>query len=72
MPNFQIEIVEVLSAVIDIQAENLDEALYLAEKKYRDEEVVLTEVHHMTTDFRDYNKVKNDLTYTSSIYYPDE
>lgn len=72
MPNFQIEIVEMLSTVIDIQAENLDEALYLAEKKYHDEEVVLTEAHHMTTDFRDYNKVKNDLTYTSSAYYSDE
>ena len=72
MPNFQIEIVEVLSAVIEIQAESLDEALNLAEKKYHDEEVVLTEVHHMTTNFRDYNKVKNDLTYTPSIYHVDE
>lgn len=33
MLNFQIEIVEVLSAVIEIQAESLDEALNLAEKK---------------------------------------
>lgn len=72
MPNFQIEIVEVLSAVIDIQAQSLDEALYLAEKKYHDEEVVLTEAYHTTTDFRDYNKVKNDLTYLPNAYYLDE
>lgn len=48
MKTFKIEIKEVLSRVISIDAENLMEAISIAEKLYNKEEIVL-----------DYNDFKN-------------
>ena len=48
---FQIEIVETLSNIIDISAENEQEALLKAQELYRNEEVVLYPDNLIDTKF---------------------
>ncbi|MFB2578670.1 DpnD/PcfM family protein [Acinetobacter sp. c2-A9] len=55
MPNFHIEIVETLSTVIDIEADNLNEALVIAKQKYLNSEIVLDYSNHTHTNFLEFS-----------------
>lgn len=41
MKKFKIEVQEILSRIVEVEAKNLDEALEKVENKYRNEEIIL-------------------------------
>lgn len=48
---FKIEIQEVLSEIIEIEAYDINEAITKAKKMYKDEEIILDEQNYVTTEF---------------------
>lgn len=54
MQTFKIEIQELLSKIIEIDALNLDDAISQAKEKYRKEEIVLSETDYISTEFAEY------------------
>ena len=54
MPKFQIEIMEILSGIAEIEADSVDEAISIAKQQYTNEEIVLTNENHVTTEFKQY------------------
>lgn len=55
MNTFKIEIRETLSTIVDIEAENLEDALTQIRKKYSEEEIVLDASDFIDVDFIDAN-----------------
>lgn len=53
MKTFKIEIVETLSRVVEVQADNIDEALLKVEYDYNTAEIVLDYGDHIDTEFND-------------------
>ncbi|HRO08498.1 MAG TPA: DpnD/PcfM family protein [Saprospiraceae bacterium] len=53
---YKIEIQEFLSRIIEIEAENIDEAVSKAKKMYRNEEIVLDSEDYVTTEIEEYNE----------------
>lgn len=51
---FKIEIQEFLSRIIEVQAENKDDAIIKVKEMYRKEEVVLDSDDYVTTEFNEY------------------
>ncbi len=56
MKNFQIEIVETLSNIVDVVAESEADALLKAQEKYRSEEVILYPNDLIDTKFNIFDK----------------
>lgn len=52
MKTFSIEIQELLSRVIDVEAENINEATSKIRKMYEMEEIVLDWADHVTTEIK--------------------
>lgn len=50
MEIFKIEIQEFLSRIIEVEAENLDEAISMAKEMYNKEEIVLDSGDYVTTE----------------------
>lgn len=48
---YQVEIRETLSSVQSIEAESMEDALYEAEQRYRNEDVVLDDSNHIETEY---------------------
>lgn len=63
MKKYKIEIEEILQKVFDIEAESLDEALNIAEDKYREGEYELSPETIKEINFRPYEElIKNKLS----------
>lgn len=54
MKVYQIEIEETLQKVVKIKADSLDDAISIAEERYRNEEYILNEDNFMGAEFREY------------------
>jgi len=51
--SFKIEITEILQKVIEVQAQNQDEAYKLVREKYKNEEIVLTDYDCVDTNIKE-------------------
>jgi len=51
---FKIEIQEILSETIEIEANDLNEAILKAKKMYYDEDIILSEQNYVNTEFKVY------------------
>ncbi|MDD3922550.1 MAG: DpnD/PcfM family protein [Endomicrobiaceae bacterium] len=51
MQTFKIEIQETLSKIVDIEADSIEEALQIAESKYKEEKIILDSSNYVDTDF---------------------
>ncbi len=49
---FKIEIQEVLSDILEIEANSLNEAILKAKKMYTEEKIILDEKNHVITEFK--------------------
>jgi len=56
METFKIEIQEFLSRIIEIQAENIDDAIIKAKELYQKEEIILDSDDYVTTEINEYSK----------------
>lgn len=56
METFKIEIQEFLSRIIEVEAENIDEAVSKAKEMYQNEEIVLDNEDYVTTEIEEYNE----------------
>lgn len=56
MQRFNIEVKETLSRIIEIEANNLDDAILLIKKLYKNEEIVLDAFDYVETE---YIEIKN-------------
>lgn len=54
MPEFKIEIIETLSKIVTVEAENLSEALENVKDRYYAEEWVLDSEDYLATEFGEY------------------
>lgn len=54
MKTFKIEIQEFLSKIIEIEAENIDDAVSKAKEMYQKEEIVLDSDDYVTTEIKEY------------------
>ena len=52
MNKYNIEITETIQKTIEVEAENEQEALHIAMKKYKDSEVLLTYEDFIDVDFK--------------------
>jgi hypothetical protein len=51
MQTFYIEVKETLSQLVEVTANNEDEALLSVKQRYQDEEIILDADSHIATDF---------------------
>lgn len=56
MPLFKIEVREVLSTTIDIEADNLESAIAIAQEQYNNQEIVLDYADLAETNFEEENE----------------
>lgn len=54
MKTYKVEIEEILQNVYDIEANSLEEAINIAEERYRNEEYILEAEDLKKTNFREY------------------
>ena len=54
METFKIEIQEFLARIVEIEAENIDDAVLKVKEMYRQEEIVLSENDYITTEIEEY------------------
>lgn len=54
METFKIEIQEFLSEIVEVEAENIDEAISKVKEMYRAEEIVLDYNNCVTTEIEEY------------------
>jgi hypothetical protein len=54
MKTFEIEITETLQVIQKVEANNYDEAFNIINKKYKNEEIVLTSEEYVDTDIKPY------------------
>lgn len=59
MKTYKVEIEEILQNVYDIEANSLEEAINIAEERYRNEEYILEAEELKKTNFREY---KDEVT----------
>ncbi len=59
MQKFKIEIEEILQEVYEIEASTLEEAIDIAEEKYRNEEIILPPESIKETNFRQFPEELN-------------
>lgn len=53
MNEFKIEIVELLSTVVDIKAKDKEQAVQLAKSMYEKEEIILTSEDYVSTEIKE-------------------
>lgn len=53
MQVYQIQIKETLSKVVKIEADNLDEAIQMAQKSYQDEDIILDWSDFVSVEFNE-------------------
>lgn len=56
METFKIEIQEFLSKIIEIEAENIDDAIIKVKEMYRKEEIILDCDDYVTTEIEEYSE----------------
>lgn len=56
METFKIEIKEFLSRIVEIQANNLDEAISKVKQMYRNEEIVLDSEDFVATEIEEFSE----------------
>ena len=56
MKKFKIEVQEILSKIIEIEATDIDQAIYEVKKMYESEEIILNENDYITTEFTNYER----------------
>jgi len=56
METFKIEIQEFLSRIVEIEAENIDEAISKVKELYHKEEIVLDSDDYVTTEIEEYSE----------------
>ena len=54
MKDYNIEVTEVLSRVVSINAENEDEAYFKVKKMYQQEKIVLDDSDYIDTEFKEF------------------
>lgn len=54
LKTYQVEIIETMSALIEVTAENCESAILIANERYRNEEIVLYPDHMIDTKFNIY------------------
>ncbi len=54
METFKIEVQEFLSRIVEVEAENIDEAVSKVKELHRKEEIVLTDNDYVTTEIEEY------------------
>lgn len=59
MRKYVVEITETLQKQIEIEASSAAEAIIIAKKKYREQQIVLDADHHTTTAFEVQRKTKS-------------
>jgi hypothetical protein len=64
MKTFEIEITETLQIVQKVEANNYDEAFEIINKKYKNEEIILTSEEYIQTDIKPFISSKN---YSSNV-----
>ena len=64
---YKIEIEELLQRVVEIETENVNEAIRIAKEKYRKEEYVLDENDFKGVKFSEYKCNNTTLEYTSML-----
>ena len=69
MAKFNVEIVETLSRVIEVDAEDIDEALFIAEEMYNNDEVELDYNDKESTDFKEYPYPRFQEDFSMDIDY---
>lgn len=52
MKTFKIEVTETLSKIVEVSAENIEDALHKTKKLYNNEKIILDENNHVTTEFK--------------------
>ena len=60
MKTFEIKIIETLSRSLEINAQSEDEALYIANQMYKDEDVILDSDDHSETLFQYIQPIFNE------------
>jgi|SRR5690606_13311543 len=61
METFKIEIQEFLSRIIEVEAENIDEAVSKAKEMYQNEEIVLDNEDYVTTEIEEFPKITQSV-----------
>ena len=56
METFKIEIQEFLSKIIEVKADNIEEAVLKVKKLYKDEEIILDSDDFVTTEINEYSE----------------
>lgn len=56
MKTFKIEVQEFLSRIIEIEAENIDDAVLKAKEMYQREEIILDSEDYLTTEIEEYKE----------------
>ena len=56
MKKYKIEITETLQKVIEIDADDIDTAILIAKKKYRNQEVILNENDFIEAEFKPFDR----------------
>lgn len=56
MKSYKVEIREILSLIVDIEANSEEEAIGLVTKNYDNQEYVLTNEHYIDTEFQIYEE----------------
>ena len=59
MKKFKIEVQEILSKIIEIEATDIEQAIYEVKKMYESEEIILNENDYITTEFTNYERPTN-------------
>lgn len=72
MKKYQVEIKENLSAIIDIEANNEEEAIERVEKQYNDKQIVLEPCSYKGTNFKIYKSEKEQIEYKTPFEIYDE
>ena len=54
METFKIEVMETLSRIVEVKAENLDKAVSLIHQQYREQIIILDHNDHVTTEINPY------------------
>ena len=49
---YKIEITEILQKTVEVEANDLNEALYLIKNKYKNEEIILDDTNYIETEFK--------------------
>lgn len=72
MKKYQVQIKETLSEIVDIEANNEEEAIEKVEKQYNDKQIVLEPCSYKGTNFEIYKSEKEQIEYKTPFEIYDE